>query len=393
MNIKVLTTGKRILLNGSLLFASILISLLLVELLLRLIFTPADYLGTEMLPDDRLGHRIKPYSSGHDAWGFRNESVPDQTDIVTIGDSQTYGAATPRKYNWPSVLSKRLNRNVYNLGLGGYGCVEYYSMLVQEAIKLRPKLAIVAVYLGNDILDAYDSVYYRDYWKSLRDSTFVFKHDADNTSRVNFLAPRNFVDHLTRFLVSRSMLYKLSVYAFTENIWQRFLIRQIPAKSRNEAYLKDENLGILTGFTPRLREQGLNLDDIRVQEGLRLTINRLNAIHDFCRDRNIKLLVVLIPTKEKVFESVISTHPEINFFPTFQKLFVFEDKVKQIIITNLKSKEIQYVDVFPQLRNAVTTQQIYPITRDGHPNKNGCRIIASRVAEICEKHFMKFLLN
>jgi len=186
------------------------------------------------------------------------------------------------------------------------------------------------------------------------------------------------------------MLYRLSVYAFTENIWQRFLIRKIAAKSHDKVFLDDKNLDLLIGFSPRLREHGLNPDNIKVREGLRITLNRLHAMHTFCKEYGISFMVVLLPTKEKVYEPVINKHPDINFFSVFQRVFTFEDSIKHTIIKDLKKDSIHYIDVLPPLQNAIKKQQIYPITRDGHPNKNGCQIIAASAAKYCSKQFKEF---
>ena len=87
---------KRYLLNMLLLTTSVIFSLVIAEGVLRLVLDPVDYLMPYLVSDEILGHKVEPYSAGHDAWGFRNKSVPVKSHFVAIGDSQTYGiAASP----------------------------------------------------------------------------------------------------------------------------------------------------------------------------------------------------------------------------------------------------------------------------------------------------------
>ena len=66
---------------------------------------------------DRLG--LGP----NDVLGFRNRAVPDVADVITIGDSQTYGLNAVLEENWPSQMRRSLPlpTTVYNMSTGGWG--------------------------------------------------------------------------------------------------------------------------------------------------------------------------------------------------------------------------------------------------------------------------------
>src|SRR5262245_22749702 len=73
---------------------AVLVSLGMAEAILRAV--EKSKLGDaaasdQFVSDSNLGHRLQPYTMGHDANGFRNSSVPAQADIVAIGDSVTWG--------------------------------------------------------------------------------------------------------------------------------------------------------------------------------------------------------------------------------------------------------------------------------------------------------------
>jgi hypothetical protein len=106
-----------------------------------------------MIKDPKLGQKIKPNSGGHDAWGFRNKTIPDKFDIIIIGDSQTYGVSAIAKLSYPSQLNNMTEDTVYNMGIGGYGAYQYKYLLKEKALKLNPKTVIVGFYFGNDLYD------------------------------------------------------------------------------------------------------------------------------------------------------------------------------------------------------------------------------------------------
>ncbi|ETW93845.1 MAG: hypothetical protein ETSY1_37490, partial [Candidatus Entotheonella factor] len=154
--------------NLLLLILSFCFSLFLAESLLRVTVAPVNYLRPKVVPDDILNHKIPPYSGGHDAWGFRNPSVPTTADIVTIGDSMTYGTLATATHSWPSRLQTYTGMAVYNLGLGAYGPAQYLYLLEHKALSLKPSLVIVGLYFGNDFYNAYEITYKYDYWRFLR---------------------------------------------------------------------------------------------------------------------------------------------------------------------------------------------------------------------------------
>src|SRR6266540_5105324 len=116
--------------NIRLLFLSLAFSLILTECIMRVLFSPVDYLQPYLIYDNELrALRVKPNSAGHDSWGYRNKAVPNIVDIVAIGDSQTYGISAKSNDSWPSQLQKITQKTVYNLSLGGYNPMQYYILL------------------------------------------------------------------------------------------------------------------------------------------------------------------------------------------------------------------------------------------------------------------------
>src|SRR5262245_66274834 len=95
-----------------LLFVSFVFSVLVAELLARVVFDPVDYLNPTLVADKFLNHRIEGHTGGHDEWGFRNARRPETADIVCIGDSMTYGNLALARGSWPGVLGTVRDRCV-----------------------------------------------------------------------------------------------------------------------------------------------------------------------------------------------------------------------------------------------------------------------------------------
>src|SRR5712691_4438681 len=117
--------------------AGLLISLLVAEGSLRLV--EKIQLGdraieNKLIKDPVLGLKLAPYAQGHDANGFRNDTVPQRVDIVTLGDSQTWGVNVERQDAWPQQLAKISGRSTYNMGLGGSGPVQYHVLTAQALV-------------------------------------------------------------------------------------------------------------------------------------------------------------------------------------------------------------------------------------------------------------------
>jgi hypothetical protein len=82
--------------------------------------------------------------------GFRNLTHLEEYDIVIVGDSFTEGAYVSDDEPWPALLGQKLNRTVYNLGVGGGGPGHYLAAFQAVGLELKPKTAIFMVYEGND---------------------------------------------------------------------------------------------------------------------------------------------------------------------------------------------------------------------------------------------------
>ncbi|MBF0520680.1 MAG: hypothetical protein HQK92_13280 [Nitrospirae bacterium] len=111
--------------------------------------------------DKTLDQRLSPECVGLDKRGYRNSAALEKADIVTIGDSQTFGYNASINKTWPAQLSTLTGQSVYNMSVMAYGPV-HYLVLMDEALKLSPKAIVVGIYMGNNMLSAFRLAYNND---------------------------------------------------------------------------------------------------------------------------------------------------------------------------------------------------------------------------------------
>lgn len=362
-----------------LIIGSLLISLLLAEGASRIFLDPIDFLKPRQVPDKILGVRLEPYSGAHDSWGFRNKKVPKTADIVAIGDSHTYGISAKASYSWPSILQRLTGRTVYNLSLGGYGPVEYYYLLKTKGLTLSPSLVIVGLYLGNDISNAYGSVYGSDYWKSLRRADFNPKQKIMRFK----LDRQKFSYRLSQWLPGHSVLYRIISSSVIGDELRN--LREI-YRGEEVIMFREKAHNITTGFTPTSKLRAMNLKIPEVEEGLRITLELINQMSELCRENGVDFLVVLIPTKETVYSDFIKNNDSLPNSQTIEDLIRSESELNERVKTYLKRHNIAYVDVLGPLRNAAGAVQLYPTNFGGHTNKNGYAIIAKSIHRYLLEH-------
>jgi lysophospholipase L1-like esterase len=356
---------------------SVTLALLLGEGLARLVVDPVDYLMATPVSDSILGRRLEPGASGHDQWGFRNRAVPDSADVVTIGDSQTYGIGVPRLSSWPAQLSELTGRQVYNAALAGYSPIEYYQLLRRYALPLKPSVVVVGFYLGNDVHEAYRRVYALPHYTALRREGV---QSLEGTVPPRSSKPR-LVGRLRRWLSSHSVLYRVTLASvLREDTAELFLSRD------GNDLVRFHHGTSSTVFTPGARLGVLDLDSEAVREGLRLSLLHFELMARLCDTAGVAFFIALIPTKERVYQSLIEADPELRQHAVLRALLAKEGELDQRVRRFLQERGISYIDLRPPLQDAATHTRIYRPDDDGHPTAAGYSVIAREVARAIAQH-------
>jgi lysophospholipase L1-like esterase len=365
-------------LQGGMLALSIALALLLGEGLARLVLDPVDYLMATPVFDPILGRRLEPGASGNDQWGFRNREVPHRVDVVTIGDSQTYGVGLPRLSSWPAQLSEFTGLQVYNAALGGYSPVQYHELLRRYALRLNPSVIVVGFYFGNDLLEAYRTVYALPHNAALRrkDVPPLKSHVPTRSSKSRSV-------RLRRWLSSHSVLYRVTLSSILQGYAQpaELILRQ-----DGNDLVRFHHGTSSTAFTPAYRLRALDLDSPAVREGLRLSLVHFELMARLCDTAGVAFFIALIPTKERVYQSLIEADPKLRQHAVLRELLTQEDEVDKSVRRFLQERGISYIDLLPPLKDAVSHTAIYRPDDDGHPIAAGYSVIAREVARAIAQH-------
>ena len=387
-------------------FSAITLILILVVLefglqLLTVTFPKIDSLLSEtplLVYDEKLEYRPNPACPGHDHNGFRNESVPEKADIVAMGDSQTYGMGVRADQAWPQQLQKLGEIKVYNMAFGGYGPV-HSLILLDEVLKFKPQLLIEAFYAGNDLYDSYHLVYDNNQLPDLKISdervmrvmieaenieplhdriSRLFKMGQINAQRpIHSSSIKFFLENckLCRVFSTLNCLYE-NYRRPNSPSWE--LIKEDAIENKEYCKLVD-NARFRTVLTPNYRLCAVNLNDPRITEGHRLSLEAIRLMDKRTRMANIDFIVLLIPTKELVFKDLVYESQQ-SIPDIYKTLIDNEELLWRRTKAYLKSQGIVYIDALPVLKGCFRSgAQPYKITIDGHPSPAGHRAVAELV--------------
>jgi len=392
--------------------STIVLTLVFLELLLHLsaaVFEPVAN-TLRMYPrgphapikDVGLGHRPNPTHPEHDARGFRNPAALDRAEILALGDSQTYGAGVESDEAWPRVLEAMTGRTTYSMAYGGYGPVHGW-VLLDEALDLEPEAIVYGFYAGNDLFDSYTLVHVEGQRRELVASSVdlarlrALHAESPLVEKANELFQGGFPANPARaFLSEHSKLYGLlralrrvadrSVEGEPSS-WPSLEGRARASGGRLVAFRSGAQR---TVFTPRYRLLALDLEDPRIREGLRLSLEALARMHERSAGHGVEFRALLIPTKEYVFRHVVELSAR-DVGEEYRKLVRLEARLWREVREFLDERGIAFLDAAPTLTGILAdgASQPYRISSDGHPNPLGQRVLARLVADALEAAGLK----
>ncbi len=323
------------------LFISILFTLFLGEMMIRIVFNKSMDFDMEMwkyatqvkipLADPLDGHDHEPgkeaYLMGSDvkinSQGLRDKEYslkkPDNTyRIVVIGDSITFGWGVEQEFTYPDVLEKKLNEKppagfpanvkyeVLNLGVGNYNTFQEVRRLKRIGLKYNPDLVLMGFFIN----------------------------DAEPS-----------LDNRGGFLIENSYLFAL--------------------------------------VTTRIRtinvfgEQGLTYNDYyssMFKPEQRGYIDMLNAFGDLKKitdDKNIPAAVFLIPELHDLSDS-----------------YPFAE-IHRGVIKSIEEKGLPAFELFPYFRGYTPEEKLWVSYNDAHHNAEANALLAKGIYEIMDKGLVK----
>lgn len=402
--------------NTIFLLITILFTVLLAELTLKAACFISPRVAYELRPpwsnraldlDPDLGYRVSPFYPGSDSRGYRNKVALEDTDILGIGDSMTYGYSVLEQDSWPAVISRQQDLKVYNAGVGGYGPCEY-QQVAAELTELSPKTVIVSLYLGNDISDAYTSVYLEDRCEDMRsdDSQIIAELDrlrAEQTLKKQAVdlglksVPEPFRDGLPlSHQFGTNLRDKSSLFSLFRTIYHRMTAFQYGRFGENTQESYDDSLNlpgavpynavpeIRTVFkNPSVDVLAVDQSDLRIREGRRVTEDSLLNIRTIMTSAN-NFVVVIIPTKAVAYADLLDEE-FLDSDSGFIHKLKNEQRLKTDFIRYFDDNDIAYIDTTSILSDSLKLSlPTYHESSNEHPNELGYKLIAGAISDTLE---------
>ncbi len=355
---------------------------------LRLALPMSDFLQVDLQEDPHLGLVIRPGDTGHDAWGFRNPSVPTQVDIVAVGDSLTYGVNAPRDGSWPMHLQSMVGMSTYNMGLGGFGPLQHLHLTQNLVPKLKPKIQVVAIYMGNDLMDAYSLAHERKHWHgwrlSQRAAGALTEHDVVGEREWQAAQDARTLGGLRDWLSMHSMVYSVLRVVVLGPVAAMLASKKTKAVDLDvlmpwrdprhpKVYVEFGAQGRLVAMDPTLPA---------VEEGIKIAERAMQTVATTASGQGHKLVIALLPTKEHVYCNTLALTKAV-LPPTHQRLCTVEPQVMARLMTAGHAAGVAMVDTTAALSQAAADGVVlYPPNNDGHPVSAGYRVIATEIARV-----------
>ena len=311
------------------------------------------YIGHLHTPNNALVIPNPDFDAVHhtDGHGFRNAwPWPQSADIVTLGDSLTFGYGVEDAGTWPASIDRALpHLRVVNLGLIGASPEQYVRVYETFGAPLEPKVVIVGMYPDNDFWDAN---LFAQWWGSKVGGSYMVWRNLGRLKPTD-KGLKRLKKQAETFLKQYSLLFNLAEYA-------RKLYR-----GRNSAEPKTLSLG--DGAQMHLwpshfasRVTGATSD----QPAFQLVLQALTRLQALTAKQGARLIVVIQPSKEHVYTPLLGeTVPDPNMH----------------LIEALTQLGIDYLDLTPVFQEKAKAGEVLFFQIDTHPNRKGYALIAQEI--------------
>ena len=345
-------TRREIVARALLSFLAIFLPIALLELSLRPFASFPDPKTTIYVKDPELGWRLKPNSE--DVWSGQKVQINSKglrgpeleyakpahvLRVLYLGDSVTFGDELPSyeqsfPYLTKAILERRLTHSVetINSGVSGYTPWQEDIYLKREGIKFSPDLVVVGFVL-NDVTEKFELTRFGgsgEGWQISHTYSSYFEQLADRSSIAYFA-------------------------------------RRLGAKLR---FGRDVREGAKKKETLDVRSLVDNPDRADVRRAWEITLEELDGISDFCRERRIPAILVAFPFRFQF--------DEVNTTATPQK----------ILNQYAEKKGIPMLDLLPILAERMKQEGLRPedyFFDSNHFTVHGNQVVAEFIGDFIEK--------
>lgn len=366
--------------NLALLSASVLLTLAATEMALRIVDLPRQPMKPERVKDPILVYKMPSDWPGVDKDGFLNRTVPAQADIVALGDSHTYGFNADIDSNWPGRLGKLTGLSIYNLGVGGYGPLQYYY-LFDRALQLKPRYIVVGLYLPNDIKGVCHPYQRTEYWKTRALQEGLDLGYCEQMKIVDEDGQGRRARRADPFQRIERFVADSKIGTLVGNAAAPLLAYLPNGDDSNIVISHTRNDTVISKMRLRDLRDNMDLNQPKIARSLEMTKTLISRMAVRSHQSGVELIVMVIPSREYIFHELLSGSrqdlPEI-----YQQMASSEAILRANIASWLTAQSLPYVDIAPTLLEAVKSQaDVYPRANDGHPLPAGYAAYANALYE------------
>lgn len=311
---------------------------------------------------DSSGARLNP--------GFEKE----KPKVLAYGDSYTFARQVENNETWAHFLSKNLNANVANYGVGNYGLDQALLRLEREFDNHPAPVVIIGV-----VPETMSRIH--AYWKHFSEygNTFAFKPRFELDSEELCLRP-SFIRDATDFDQIKEQHSRITkADYFYEKKFKRDILffpfsislfknpfRTLPLIG---AALTDR-LGLTrdAAFTQVMRRNiNMNRELYRTRNSIALFAALVRRFVDFCKSRNTVPVLVMLPQRMDMEKILQGDH-------------YYESLLQEV------SDQLTVIDVAPALAAEREINKLYINDKyGGHLSKAGNQVVADFITPICER--------
>jgi hypothetical protein len=354
---------KKALMNATLVLLGIAVALILLEGLLRLTpyarlispdpVTPRDYFRADKvngydIDENRSANPFRLKECSFDIWSneigcFDRPYGGEKHYILLVGDSFSWGYV-PYEDNWGGVLESATGRRVLKCGVPGYGTKNAHLKAKSILARLEKKPEVLLVgYFYNDLLDDYLFPRYRvldgqvlegriladPRTGEIREKTDpLLREEMENWSRfgVPHVPQAPAIKRLKRYLNEHSVLYRVVQPALTALVERAPLSAEVRAAVLDPPSKNESSVDILFASPETLPW---------LSDAWKNHFGNIRRLKEWAGEEGIRLVVVLIPTREQVY----------GFLPgaTARQ----DNRPGRMVGRFLQQEGISYVDLLP----------------------------------------------
>lgn len=301
-----------------------------------------------------------------DERGFR-ETIPLETaEIVTLGDSFTFGSSVDQDQNWPKVLERLTGRPVYNLGTFSSSPAQQV-MLIQHLLGqpenvCRPRRLVWMIFEGNDLEDSFSPLRPRELSAALSPGRIIQSTVLETILSV--LPARLGEGSLIHRLKTGKLRFRWDEPGADGGMWEVDGVRL----SRPLYSSKKHGMRV---FLPEFIDRAKQGPGYVLSHPNRSALEQcLRVMADLSRAKGCRVSVVLMPTAARLYGKYFDGFPKISESPHFLD-FVAE-----------KSKELgfQVINLAEELAGPAAEKLLFR-RDDSHLNEAGNQVVAELLAK------------